>query len=211
MARIKVIPRIPGGVIDTIAVPLKAGTKRLPAELADLDTKSGGVLGRAIASGDLTGGAGSVAVLYGAPKSKAKRVLVVGVGKKPSPKSLRAAAGAASKRADRLGAKKLILAGFTALLGKNERAAAQATADGAGTGPWLDLRFRDRRAPDGQAGALKTIEVVAAGKAAKAGVADGAAIADGMNWAKDIMHAPSNVATPAMLANQAKAMGQGRR
>lgn len=212
MARIKVIPRVPAGVLDTVAVPLKAGVTRVPADLAEFDAKSGGALGRAIASGDLSGNAGAVALVHGAAKAKIKRLLVVGVGKKPAPAAIRKGAGEAAKRADRLGVKKLVMAGFTGLLGdKQVRSAAQATADGAGTGPWLDLRFRARRAADGKAGALKTVEIVGAGKEAKAGVADGAAIADAMNWAKDIMHAPSNIATPVMMANQAKAMAKGRR
>jgi leucyl aminopeptidase len=212
MARIKVIPRVPGGALDTVAVPIKAETKRLPSELADLDKKAGGTLSQAIASGDVSGGAGALSLVHGGPRAKCKRILVVGVGKKPSPASIRKAAAAAAKRADRLGVKKLVMAGFTDLLGaKKQRSAAQNTADGAGTGPWLDLRFRERRAADGKAGALKTVEIVGAGKDAKAGAADGAAIADAMNWSKDIMHAPSNFATPVALANEAKKLARGRR
>src|SRR6266704_7104058 len=93
-----------------LAVALAQGPG-VPASLAELDRATGGVVARAITSGDFTGKRDETTLLYfGA--CKADRVLLVGVGKpgEVTRSSVRRAAAVAGKRARALGAKQVAFA-----------------------------------------------------------------------------------------------------
>src|SRR3989442_8645316 len=105
--------RVTGTVVSTplaqVTTPLLAlalpqgGT--VPPSLADLDRAVGGVVGRAITSGDFKGKRDESALLYPGG-GKAERVLLVGLGKpgEVTRSSIRRAAAVAAKRARALGA-----------------------------------------------------------------------------------------------------------
>src|SRR5437660_632254 len=82
-----------------LAVVLSAGTT-VPPSLADLDRAAGGLIARALATGDFKGKRDDTLLLY-PPGGKAQRLLLVGVGKVAdvTPSALRRAAAIAGKRA----------------------------------------------------------------------------------------------------------------
>src|SRR5690349_12487640 len=88
-----------------LAVALAQGTA-VPASLAELDRAAGGVVTRAIASGDFKGKRDETALLYPG-SAKPQRLLLVGLGKAGdvSRTAIRRAAAVAAKRAHALGAK----------------------------------------------------------------------------------------------------------
>src|SRR5881628_3198623 len=87
-----------------LAVALAEGSD-VPASLADLDKATGGLVARAIASGDFKGKRDETSLLY-PPAGKAQRILLVGVGKanEVSRNALRRAAAVAARRTRALGA-----------------------------------------------------------------------------------------------------------
>ena len=101
-----IVTAAPAG-IDTplLAVIVPTGSA-VPDSLAALDKATGGVIARAITSGDFKGKRDETQLLYPAA-GKIQRLLLVGVGKSGdvTRNSLRRAAAVAAKRARQLGAK----------------------------------------------------------------------------------------------------------
>src|SRR5213596_2277953 len=125
--------------VDTplLAVALAQGSV-VPASLADLDQAAGGVLTRAITSGDFKGKRDETSLLYPAG-GKAQRVLLVGMGKAGdvTRNTLRRAAAVGGKRARALGATQLAYAVATeARNGTTARDLGQAIVEGAAQGAW---------------------------------------------------------------------------
>src|SRR6266566_4929871 len=113
------MPKLKSGVasaplpqVDTplLAVALAQGSA-VPASLADLDRAAGGIVARAITSGDFKGKRDETTLLYPSG-AKPERVLLVGLGKpgEVTRTTIRRAAAVAAKRARALGAKQLAFA-----------------------------------------------------------------------------------------------------
>src|SRR5467141_837802 len=125
--------------VDTplLAVALAQGSA-VPTSLAELDRAAGGVVARAITSGDFKGKRDETTLLYPGD-AKPERVLLVGLGKpgEVTRNTIRRAAAVAGKRARALGAKRLA---FTvvpeARNGVSARDLGQATVEGAAHGAW---------------------------------------------------------------------------
>src|SRR2546428_13197141 len=130
-----------------LAVALAEGSD-VPASLADLDKATGGLVSRAIASGDFKGKRDETSLLY-PPAGKAQRILLVGVGKanEVSRNALRRAAAAAARRTPAPGAPRFHFAvAAEARNGVSARDVGQAAVEGAGQGAWA---FTDLKAsPD---------------------------------------------------------------
>src|SRR3989442_7704031 len=95
--------------VDTplLAVALAQGSA-VPTSLAELDRAAGGVVARAITSGDFKGKRDETTLLYPGG-AKPERVLLVGLGKpgEVTRNTIRRAAAVAGKRARALGVKQL--------------------------------------------------------------------------------------------------------
>src|SRR5207249_8551906 len=98
--------------VDTplLAVALAQGSA-VPASLADLDRAAGGIVARAITSGDFKGKRDETTLLYPSG-AKPERVLLVGLGKpgEVTRHTIRRAAAVAAKRARALGVHQLAFA-----------------------------------------------------------------------------------------------------
>src|SRR6266540_196659 len=98
---------VPLAQVETplLAVALAQGNA-VPAALTELDRAAGGVIARAVTSGDFKGKRDETALLYPSG-GKAERLLLVGMGKPGdvTRTSVRRAAAVAAKRARALGAK----------------------------------------------------------------------------------------------------------
>src|SRR3977135_402220 len=133
------VASVPFAQVDTplLAVALAQGSA-IPASLADLDRATGGIVARAITSGDFKGKRDETTLLYPSG-AKPERVLLVGLGKPGdvSRNTIRRAAAVAAKRARALGAKQLA---FTvapeARNGVSARDLGQAAVEGAAHGAW---------------------------------------------------------------------------
>ena len=198
----------PLAALDTplLALAIAEGTG-VPASLAALDQAGGGVLGRAIASGDFSGKRDETSLLYPAG-GKTQRILLVGMGKpaEVTRTSIRRAAAVAAKRARALGAKQLSV-GVAAEARKATTAVeiGQAVAEGVGQGAWAFTELKaasEKPKPE-----VETVAIVCEARESKdvaAGQRIGEAIGAGHQLARYLQMQPGNVCTPAYLANQAK-------
>src|SRR5438309_11062450 len=194
--------------IDTplLAVALAQGGA-VPASLAELDRAAGGVVGRAITSGDFKGKRDETALLYPGG-AKPQRLLLVGLGKPGdvTRSSVRRAAAVAAKRARAVGATHFTFA--LAAEARNGIAAAdvgQVVVEGAAQGAWAFTELK--AAPDEPKAEVEAVAVACDAQDAKAvgaGERLGEALAAGHFLTRYLQMLPGNVCTPSYLADRAK-------
>src|SRR6059036_3490421 len=207
--------RMTSGVVSTplsqvdtplLAVALAQGSA-VPASLTDLDHAAGGVVARAITSGDFKGKRDEATLLYPSG-AKPERVLLVGLGKpgEVTRTAIRRAAAVAAKRARALGAKQLAFAvAPEARNGVSARDLGQAAVEGAALGAWA---FTELKAtPDEPKPDVEGVTLVCEQKEMKevtAGQRVGDAIAAGHRLTRHLQMLPGNVCTPSYLAERPK-------
>jgi len=202
---------------DVLIVNLFEGVEKPSGATGAVDKALGGAVSKLIARGEFKGKRGETAVLPGAGKVGAERVVVVGLGKKEKFERdiIRLAAAESLKKAESIKAEKVgtILHGAGAG-GTDTETAAAAVAEGAILGLY---KFDKYRTGDGEESPKKKIkelaivvrrreDAVAAGR----GVRRGEILADAANRARDLVNEPPNVLTPLELANRARQMAKGR-
>ncbi|HXY68772.1 MAG TPA: leucyl aminopeptidase [Gemmatimonadales bacterium] len=207
--------------LPLLAVAVPKHDKTLPAALAALDARTGGLLGRA-AGADFTGARDETSLLYVPPPGGQRRVLLVGVGKleelplvggltRPVAvrNAVRRAAAVAARRARALGTGAVAFAMPAALRpGVGAADFAQAALEGLAQGAWQFDELRapgnDRRAPVAEV----TVVVDAAEQPdAQRGFAVGQAMAEAQALARRLQVLPPNTCTPALLAETAQQLG----
>src|SRR2546426_1061440 len=211
------MPKVTGTVVSTpfaqVTTPLLAlalpqgGT--VPPSLVELDRAVGGVVGRAITSGDFKGKRDESALLYPGG-GKAERVLLVGLGKpgEVTRSSIRRAAAVAAKRARALGAGAQHFAFAVAREARNGVAGkdlGQVVVEGAAQGAWAFTELK--AAPEDPKPDVESVAIVCDPQEAKdvaAGQRIGDAVAAGHALARYLQIQPGNVCTPSYLADRAK-------
>lgn len=194
---------------DTLIVNLFEGISDLSGATAAVNKALGGAIEELIAQGDLRGKLAEVTVLYPRGVIAAKRVLVVGLGKRESVglEQVRRAAAAAVKRARELKATSVAtIVHGGGVGGLDIQAAAQATAEG------MLLALYQYDAPR-QDKAVHRIEQLTIAEydtdklaAIEAGVKVAESLAHGVTLARDLVNMPPNVKTPTKLAEIALEM-----
>lgn len=189
-----------------LAVAVAQG--ELPPELAGLDARSGGALGRCRASGDFGGKKDELALIH--PDGPAARVLLVGMGprEKLTSHSFRRAAAVAAKRARTLGVPRcsLLLTPTDGPVTLPE--AVKAAAEGVAQGAWHFSEMK--RPPEEPKPALAEAELVVAAVTPEleAAHARGAAIGAGHRLCRGIQVLPGNLCTPTYLAGRAEELAR---
>jgi leucyl aminopeptidase len=203
-----------------LAVAVPKHDKKLPAALAALDGRSGGVLERLFASGDFAGARDETSLIYlpGA-SGGAARLLLVGLGKPeeaPAQReiaartALRRAAAVAGRRAKALGTGAVTFAVPSALRGGVAPADfAQVAAEGAGQGAW---QSDELKSPNGErkppVTSITVVVEAAEEAAARPGFRLGQAVAEGQALARRLQFLPPNTCTPAYLGEVAQQLGK---
>ena len=191
-----------------LAIALAQGSA-LPASLAELDRAAGGVVNRAIKTGDFKGKRDETALLYPG-NAKPERLLLVGMGKAGdiTRNTIRRAAAVAAKRARALGAKQLAFAvAAEARNGVSPRDLGQVVVEGAAQGAWTFTEMKAALPTEDVKPEVESLAIVADAKDTKE-VADGRrvgdAIAAGHRLTRYLQMLPGNVCTPSYLADRAK-------
>jgi len=193
-----------------LAVAVAQGAD-VPASLAALDKAAGGLVARAITSGDFKGKRDETSLLY-PPAGKPQRILLVGVGKasEVTRNAMRRAAAVAARRTRALGATRFHFAvAAEARNGVSARDLGQVVVEGAVQGAWAFTelkRTNDDAKPDVEAVAI--VVPAAEAKEAEAGRRIGDAVAAGHRLARYLQVQPGNVCTPSYLADQARQLAQ---
>lgn len=189
---------------DTLIVNLFEDVVTPSGATGAVDRALAGQISDLIANGDLKGKSGEVGVLYPRGAILARRVLIVGLGKRDGfdLEGVRRAAGTAVKRARDLNAQHIAsIVHGAGVAGLPTAAAAQAVIEGS----LLALYAYD--APKQKAKAPHTIESFTLVEfdahkvvAVQQGMETAVAITTGVTLARDLVNLPPNVATPKYLA-----------
>lgn len=189
---------------DTLVVNLFEGVTQPGGATAALDRALNGAISEMIASGDLTGKAGEVGVVYTRGAIPAKRVLVAGLGKQEAfdLEAARRASAGALKRARDLNARDVATIVHGAGIGELEIThAAQATVEGALLALYTFDLFKSQPETRGEIQTLAVVEVDGSKIAAiESGARLANEIAAGVYLTRDLVNTPPNVATPTKLA-----------
>lgn len=196
---------------DLIAVGHFEGTKTLTGPARSVDEESRGLIGELIESGDFEGKEGQVAVLFTRGSLPAKRLAVVGLGKKEKfdlDKLRAASAKLAQKVRDiKLKSYATVLLAADQIKDGVERTA-QSFVEGVELGLYQFTQFKTAEIEE-----IKKVDactIVEADEGKIAAIEDGLKaakiITEATNLARDLISNPSNVATPTMLANTAQAI-----
>ena len=158
-------------------------------------------------SGELTGKALELVLLHYPEGLEAKRLLLVGAGKREkfAVGDLRKIAGTAARYLKSRGVKKMV---FLAREGERGADAAQAVIEGLLVAEFESDKYRSEKKN-------KAIESVSLagfdngqGDALNSAIERGRVIAESQNFARDLINEPSNRLTPRMLAARAEAMAK---
>jgi leucyl aminopeptidase len=196
---------------ELIVVNLFQGATSLGGASAAVDRALGGALSDLIASGDLTGKLGETTVLYPRDAIPAKRVMVVGLGKRDELNltTVRRASACAAQAAQ-----KLKTASFYTILhgtgagGLEPAAVAQTIVEGTILGTYRFTGY-GTPAPDAPP-TLEQLTLVVFDESMQEAVTRGAEIgrlvAESTCMARDLVSRPGNYLTPALLAEVALSM-----
>jgi leucyl aminopeptidase len=200
--------RIEQHTADTIIINLFEGVTTPSGATGAVDKALNGAISELIANGDLAGKAGTVGVIYPRGLIPAKRVLVVGLGKREGfdLEGVRRAAATGIKRARELKAQHVAtIVHGPGIAGLDAQAAAQATVEGS-----LLATYR-YDAPKQQSDVPHNIESLTIVEfdgekmgAIERGMVTAVAISHSVILARDLVNLPPNVATPTKLAETAQ-------
>jgi leucyl aminopeptidase len=176
--------------------------------IAELDKRTGGLLGRLINGGEATGKALETTLVHAPPGLKAARLLLIGAGKRDqfNAATLRKVAGVALRYLKSRSVHNLV---FGVREGHSTEEKAQAITEGAIAADFETDKYKTEKKNN------KVIETLAIGgyseeerAAVEKGIARGRIIGDAQNFARDLVNEPSNKLTPQILAEKAQAMAK---
>jgi leucyl aminopeptidase len=192
---------------DALVVPL-AETRSVPRSLQGLDSSLGGALGAWIESGQFEGKSGQLASLPAGRGARARRAILVGLGKHVDAEALRSAAARAVRELRRAKLARAALC-VPALRRPGPEEVAQALAEGALLGHY---RFDKYKTADDLPPEVQRLELLLGDSrhlaAFRRGMRAGVVIAESTNLARDLSNEPGGVATPEYLAAQARALAR---
>jgi leucyl aminopeptidase len=151
-----------------------------------------------VESGEFAAGSCETALLHAPGGFKAKRILVVGLGKL-STAEVRKAAGTAVRFAKPRKLRELTIAIPEGLA---PAAATRAVVEGAYVGDFDPDTYRSDRKDQ----SIEQLNVAGSGAQVDAGLREGVILGEAQNFARSLINEPSNVMTPTVLGERAAAM-----
>ena len=198
---------------DAVVVNLFEGVTAPAGGTGAADSALGGAISSLIADKEITGKLGESAVIHTLGKLPAKRVLVVGLGKREKfdPDAARSASASAARRLRQLGAKRAATIAHGAGIGDLDAGeSAQALAEGALLGLYEFKRYRNSRGGDDADGDGKSLDELVIlerdehrVRALSDGAAKGSLLAECEALARNLVNEPANVVTPERMAQTA--------
>jgi leucyl aminopeptidase len=196
---------------DALVVGLYADEPRPRDAVARLDRTLGGHLAEVFAAERFQGKPGQVTYVHTGGRLPARRVIVVGLGKRAelTLETVRRAASAGLRRARDLGARVVAIE----TLGERlpARARAHAVTEGAVLGAYTFDRYK-REKPEKRVEELRLVEVDGRRRRdATEGARTGEIFAEATCFARDLVNSPANDVHPTHLANVAARMAKDAR
>ncbi len=161
-----------------------------------------------LATGEFKAGANETLLLHAPAGLKAKRLLLVGLGKlaQATPHAVRLASGTAVRFCKPRGIRTLAFA-----LPESESLAPASSARAAGEGAIIGDVDTDTYRSDRKDLSVQSFSLVASGNdqaAVKAAFAEGIIVADSQNFARSLVNEPGNKLTPTIMGQRAAAMAK---
>ncbi len=200
---------------EAIIVARYQDDAKLEGAIAHLNRATRGRLRTHISSGEFQGKLNQVSILHMNGELPAKRIVLVGLGKKPPARldSIRQAMGTVSKTMQ-----SLELTAFTLVIpdrgiaGTTLEATSQAMTEGCLLGLYQFLHYQPSRAKETKP--VRAITLVTRDEKTlsmvRAGTRRGHIVAEAANSVRDLCNHPSNVLTPSTLAKEAKTIAKAR-
>ena len=192
---------------DVLIANLFEGEKPGGATAA-LDDTLKGLLSELIEEEGFKGKLGETTILHTHGKIPAKRIMLVGLGKREDfgLDKVRKAAGASAKRAKAIKAKKVVtILHGAGLGGLDAEGCAQALVEGCILGTYTFSKYKSERSDSSYIEQITIVEKDA-GKlpAIRRGIERGRIFAEATNFARDLINEPASIITPIALARLAK-------
>ena len=201
---------------EAIVVNLFEGVTAPAGGTGAVDRALGGAISGLIADREIVGRQGEIALLHTLGKLPAKRVVVVGLGRREQCglDTVRSVSGAAARYLRRIGiTRAATIAHGAGIGGLDAAAAAQAMAEGTLLGLYEFKHYRtkkDRSDPDKHLDELILVERDEQRiPTLAAGAAKGTLLAECAILARDLVNEPANVVTPARMAEAAAEVADG--
>ena len=189
------------------------GEKSLPEETAAVDRALGGQIRGLIAAGEFAGKPNQILMLHLRGEIPARRVLLVGLGKKKEvgTEKIRQAMGSAGRQVREAGIKSF----STPLHGRGQNKistseSAQAIVEGCLLGLYQFTAYRTEKRDEIKEVQQITLVDRTDGKIAEVagGSRSGQILAEAANFVRDLCNHPSNVVTPSRLAEEARTIAK---
>ncbi len=192
---------------DAVVIGIYEDVKSLSSDLADIDRQLGGVISDMIGGDDFKGKEGETLLIYTLGKIPAKKILLLGLGKKEDFKidAIRKVIGKAVKQLEK--SKTGTAAVLPVGLDKNisPETVAQCIVEGAMLASYKFNKYKT--GDEDKENNLKELYIVNTDNSMAddmhEGIKIGKALADGTIIARDLINEPSNIVTPEAMADKA--------
>ncbi len=189
---------------DALVITIYEGERASDGALKELDERTGGMISEMIGTDEMRGKQGDMVYIYRPGNIRARRLLLVGAGKREefSFDTVRRMAGSAARFLRSKGARSMAILRRSQLdLGKS----AQAATEGALIGLFEPDMYKTENKEERRIDELLLLSAASGSEDELAsGVERGRIIAEAVNMARELSNEPSNTLTPSELAERAK-------
>ncbi|MBM2825473.1 MAG: cytosol aminopeptidase [Dehalococcoidales bacterium] len=198
--------------VDAIIINFFEGMERPDGDAAAIDKALDGAISQLVTQGEIKGKLNQITVIHSLGKLPAKRVVVVGLGKKPE-LTLDRVRGAVAETCRLLRQRGVAtiatIAQGAGIAGITGEGSAQAITEGALLGLYS---FRKHITKEAEYGELKQLTIVDADAkklpGLEQGCRQGSILAEATNLARDMVNEPANYMTPTNMAEMAARLAQ---
>ncbi len=197
--------------VNTLVIALWEGQRELLGSAEVIDRSIGGLLTNVIRSGDFTGKQNQVLPIYRHNGAAAKRVLLVGLGKKEEfeLESVRNASGKVAQYVRELGLKSYVTGVFGEKSTFKVADLVQAQVEGAQLALYSFQRFKSSQEKKNQVDSLEVyVEDQRDSSVVERAIRVAEAVVEGVNLARDIANTPSADMTPSIIADLARKLAE---
>ena len=189
---------------DALVITIYEGERASEGALKELDERTGGMISEMLGTDEMRGKQGDMVYIYRPGNIRARRLLLVGAGKREefSFDTVRRMAGSAARFLRSKGARSMAILRRSQLdLGKS----AQAATEGALIGLFEPDMYKTENKEERRIDELVLLSAESGSEDELArGVERGRIIAEAVNMARELSNEPSNTLTPSELAERAK-------
>lgn len=189
---------------DALVITIYEGEKADDGALKELDERTGGMVAEMLGTDEMRGKPGDMVYIYRPGNIRARRLLLVGAGKREefSFDTVRRMAGSAARFLRSKGARSMAILRRSQLdLGKS----AQAATEGALIGLFEPDMYKTEHKEERRIDELVLLSAASGSEdELSRGVERGRIIAEAVNLARELSNEPSNTLTPSELAERAK-------